>query len=205
MYTRAKAVPTNPNTPRQQAVRQALGQMAVAWNALSSAERADWNIYASNVPMVDRLGETMHLSGQQHFIRSNVPRIQAGLDFVTQAPNIFNLGDIGNFGVVSVDTGTEEINLQWDGGDAWASTVGSAILVYLGRPQNAGVSYFKGPYRFCGAIPGALVPEVSPRAVDYTPSGFVLNVAQIVSVRLVLTQADGRLTNPTEFGGVSPS
>ena len=79
-YFRARALPTNPNTPEQQAVRGYLGTLANLWtNVLTPANRVLWDFYAFNVPVINAVGDSIQLTGQQMYIRANVPRLQAGL------------------------------------------------------------------------------------------------------------------------------
>jgi hypothetical protein len=199
MYTRSKAIPTNPNSIRQQVVRGALGQLSVAWNLLSIIERESWNLYAASVPMVDKLGATIYLSGQQHFIRANVPRLQADLAIVNAAPTTFNLGDKGSIVLDGADI-SNVLNVGFSGGDGWNTEVGAHLLIYTGRPQNAGVGYCKGPFRYAGKISGAAVSPTSPAEIDNSETEYVFVLGQKVWAKTILTHADGRLSVPSIIG-----
>lgn len=92
-YFRAKSNPVNPNTGFQQAIRSAFGELVQMWTStLSDAQRTAWRVYAQTITITDSIGQSGFRTGQQHFIGSNTPRLQAGLAPVLNAPTIFNTG-----------------------------------------------------------------------------------------------------------------
>lgn len=186
MYLRARTKPVNPNTARQQLVRQYLGQLSNTWSLLTQAQRDSWNLYASSVAMTDSAGATIKISGQNHYIRSNAPRLQAGLAVVSVAPSVFDIGP----------TPVAPLPYIYSSGDnsfgfsVADATAGDYALLYIGRPRNPGVSYFRGPYRFAGkGLSTAGTVAVLDTALPY---GLV--AGQVVSVRLQVAKADGRLS-----------
>lgn len=191
-YLRNRAVPTNPNTARQSNVREGLGILTPQWsNVLTQAQRDAWNLYAANVPVIDTLGATIKLSGINQFVRSNAPRVQAGLAVVLDAPTVFNIGEtpaINDFGI-SVATGlTCAINV------ATPITVGDMVLFYYGRPTSQGVSYFRGPYRFANAVPPDVDTGVATGDMDAGTEPFPTAIGTKVFVRTQVSRADGRLS-----------
>ncbi len=186
MYFRARAIPTNPNTALQQEVRQNLGASSNIWSTILTQDQRDgWDLYAKNVPVIDRLGASMLLSGINMYNRSNTPRLQAGLASIPDAPADFNLGTTPNIvsivGVLGVYTLTY----------GPALTADDRILFYLGRPQNAGKSFFRGPYQFSEARAGV--------AVTWTvPIGATWQEGQKIYVRCQVTRADGRLSQEAQ-------
>lgn len=191
MYTRGRAIPTNPKTLQQQAVRNGLQMTSNAWSAtLSDAQRSAWNVYATNVPMVDALGESRNISGNSMYNRSNVIRLQAGLSSVAAGPTTFTLATLTNPTVAGVAS-TGVITVTFNAADAWATAIGGALLIYVSRPQSVGVQFFKGPYRYAGRINGAVLPPTSPGTVS---SPFTLTAGQKVFVQIRATNADGRLS-----------
>jgi hypothetical protein len=198
MYTRTRAIPTNPNTARQQAVRSILGQLAALWQTLSTAQQAAWAAYGDNVAMTDRLGQTIHLSGQQHYIRSNVPRLQAGFVRVDNAPTTFNLGDFTQ-PTFTADESTPEVEVTAGWTDEWCDEDNAALLLYQGRPSSAGKNFFKGPFRYMGKIDGdAISPPAAP--VSFT----TLPYTNIEGLKLWLAaqvcRNDGRLSQRLILG-----
>lgn len=191
MYTRARATPTNPKTPAQQAVRNGLQLAANAWaNTLTTAQRNAWNTYAANVPLTDSLGEARNVSGNAMYNRSNIIRSQAGLSQIAAGPTVYTLATLTNPTVSGVGT-TGVVTVTYTNTDTWAGTVGGALLVYVSRPQSPGITFFKGPYQYAGKINGAATPPTSPGTVT---SPFALAAGQKVFVRILASNADGRLS-----------
>lgn len=194
MYQRARAIPTNPNSPQQAAVRSIMGNLAIIWGSvLTVAQRAVWTIYAEQVPLIDRLGSAMNVTGLNMFIRSNTPRVQAGLDYVAGGPTEFNLGSFTNPSFTATEA-TDVIPTTFDNTDDWANEDDAAALVYVSRPQNPSIAFFKGPYRLAGIIAGdATTPPTSPASIT---SPFAFNAGHRMFVRFQVSRADGRLSLP---------
>lgn len=189
MYTRGRAIPVNPATPGQVAVRNAVGNLTSAWsNVLSAANRTAWNAYAFAVPLTDKLGDSRAVSGINMYVRSNTVRMQAGLASVAAGPVINTLAEL-TAPTVSGVASTGVISVAYTNTDAWAIAAGGALLIYTSRPQSVGVTFFDGPYQYTGRINGAGTPPTSPGTVT---SPFVLTAGQRVFVRIVATNADGR-------------
>ncbi len=71
-YVRAKTKPINPRSSAQSLARTTLATLTYRWSQiLTAAQRTAWNLYASSVAMKNKLGETIFLSGFNHYIRSN--------------------------------------------------------------------------------------------------------------------------------------
>lgn len=79
-YTKAKAVPTNPNSSRQQATRAQLGSFAGKWsNDLTQAQRDAWNAFAQAHTIKNALGEDIFINGINWWIMFNTRLFDAGL------------------------------------------------------------------------------------------------------------------------------
>lgn len=192
-YFRNRVIPTNPGTSFQTAIRSFVGQLTSLWlNTLTSAERAAWDLYAGNVPLLDALGEPINVSGLNMYVRSNVPRLQGALPRVDVAPGVFNLGDFTPAGMSSLSAATQNFNVEFTEADDWVGEDNSSMLVYSSRPQNPSINYFKGPYRLAGQVAGEVaVPPTTPQAVG---SAFPFVLGQVVHVRVQVSRADGRLS-----------
>lgn len=70
-YARNRTVPINPGTASQGTARSMFGSLAMAWNALSGAQRDAWNAWAQGILFTNRLGETYAPSGRQAYISCN--------------------------------------------------------------------------------------------------------------------------------------
>lgn len=200
-YVRGRSVPNNPQSVFQVNVRQYMADLANRWrNVLTELQREAWDVYAMNVLRPDRLGDSVNIGGIGQYIRSNVPRLQAGLARVDAAPGTFNVGGFTNPSIDAVDAAGDTLDLAFTNTDAWAAEVGSAMLVLVSRPQNVSIKYFKGPYRFAGSIAGALVPPTSPATIALP---FPVAVGQRVFIQVRVTRADGRLSNDFRDTGVA--
>jgi hypothetical protein len=204
MYVRARATPTNPNTPEQQAVRSAAAQCTSAWrNILTADQRAGWDLYAQNVELPNPLGSPRNVGGLGMYVRSNVCRIASGvveLVRVDDAPIIFNLGDVGALTVISATAATDVISFGFTDTDDWVDEDGAGLLIYSARAQNPSINYFKGPYRFCTAVLGdSGEPPTTPDAVD---AAFNIDVANKTFVFARVSRTDGRLSTPFRGFGV---
>jgi len=68
-YARRRAVPVNPSSAAQTAVRSALQTVSSRWStALTSADRAAWSNWAASQTILNPLGLPISLTGQQAFV-----------------------------------------------------------------------------------------------------------------------------------------
>lgn len=78
-YARNRAVPVNPDSAKQRAVRTAFAQNARSWSGLNQYSRDMWTAMAANLPKQNRLGDTIFLTGSQTFQSSNQALLPFGL------------------------------------------------------------------------------------------------------------------------------
>lgn len=194
LYFRARTVPVNPQSSFQVSVRNALTQLTSRWaDVLTQAQRDAWAVYNQNVTIIDRLGEPRQIGAIAHYIRSNTPRLQAGLAIVDDAPTTFDLGSFDEPGPQPQEIPTPETSLAFNDTEAWVNTDGSALLVYQSAPQSPTINFFKGPYRFAGSVLGnSTTPETSPVII---PPSQPFVAGQKLFYQYRLTQADGRLSS----------
>ena len=191
-YIRARAIPTDPNSPQQQAVRAVFGNLAIAWEtALIQSQREAWETYAANVPILNALGDQIFISGLNHYIRSNTPRVQAGVARIDVAPTVFNLGDFSNPSF-AYDSAASEIDTTFTVADDWVNEDGAFAFIYGSRQKNETINFHKGPYRFAGTIIGSVgSPETSPSSIA---APFPCAVGNRCFNRFQVSRADGRLS-----------
>lgn len=194
MYVRARATPVNPQSLEQTAIRNALTVLTTRWaSVLTQDERDAWAVYAANVPLTDTLGDARNRSGQQQFLRSNVSRLQAGLAIADTAPTTFDLGSftpVTSYG--AGEAASPNSNFTIDPDDDWANETGSAMLVYVSRPQSPGINFFKGPYRLATTVLGDDSTAPIP-PVDFD-APFAIVEGQKLFGYVRVTRADGRLS-----------
>lgn len=192
-YSRARTKPTNPNTARQVAIRSALATLTSRWSAtLTAPQRTAWNLYGQSVSMKNRLGEAVFLTGFNHYLRSNIPLLQAGLTIVDDGPVIFELPEKDPTFAITASEATQTISYTFDNTMAWALEVGAYLLKYEGQPQNLQRNFFAGPWRFHGTIAGDAVGPTSPD--DEADPPFAFAEGQRLWCYARIARLDGRLS-----------
>ena len=188
-YLRNRTVPVNPNSERQQAVRQCFSECSIAWKSLTNAQRNAWNAYAAETPVLNKLGESVTLSGQAMFVRTNTWLSAAGFATETTAPPSPGLASLLANPEASVVTPTV-VALEITG------TV-TNVAVQMGPPLSAGVTFFRSPYSFVAA------EAVAAGGIEVTiPSSFPYGapvVGQRRPVRITGQDDATRLSNAVEL------
>ena len=192
-YARARTKPVNTNSTSQQAIRNAISSVVGQWlSTLTQTMRDNWITYAGSVAAKNRLGESINLSGFNHFVRSNSFRVYAGLDVVTAGPSVFALPDKDGLFAITLDTGAQKISVAFDDTADWCSEDGAVMAIYASGPQSRSRKFFGGPYRLIGTIVGdSASPPTSPVQFD-PPSEFAGNHKVYAQARI--SRADGRLS-----------
>lgn len=194
-YTRSRSVPVNPNTARQVAARNAVTSLTIAWNnTLTQAQRDAWNVYGANVSWLNRLGQTVNLTGLNHYIRSNAISVALNKPRIDAAPTIFNLAAAELSLSATASEATQQYTIAYDDTQTWANEAGAFQFFYAGLPQNGGIGFFGGPYRFVNLADGA-TPAVSP-GIFAAPFPFA--AGNRLWVRSRILRADGRLSEFAE-------
>lgn len=200
MYFRARTIPTDPATAFQIAIRAIMVSVVARWaTLLSSAQRDDWGVYASLVTLPGPLGDPITVSGFNMFVRANVANLQSGLPFAVDAPTDFNLGDTGvvSFSVAAL---LDNITVSFDDTRPWANIDDGALLLYVSRPQNPTINFFKGPFRKIDPVLGLTAgPPATP---DVQQGPFTMTANQRVWLKVRSTLPDGRLSASQILGPV---
>lgn len=199
LYLRNRSIPTNPNSARQVVIRNAMKTLSAAWSqVLTGAQRAAYGVYAANVTLVNSLGDAIHVSGINMYIRNNAARIQAGLATVPNAPSVFTLPTLTaptlTAGTTS-STGTGTITVAFTGSDPWVSNAGAGLLVFTSRPQSPGISFFKGPYALAGVVTGSATGTATPAHIV---GQFATETGTKIFYRVEVSAADGGLSSAIE-------
>lgn len=194
-YARARTKPVNPNTARQVTVRAALAFVTDRWaQTLTANQRIAWNLYAANVVMQNKLGESINLSGFNHYIRSNMIRKQVALALIDDGPVIFEIPASDPTFAVTASEATQDITSTYDDGLAWASVTGAFLIIFAGQPQNAQRNFFAGPWRIFGVVSG--VDAAPPAGPSIAASPFALSEGQRLWCYARILKLDGRLSEP---------
>lgn len=194
-YVRERAIPTNPNTTQQVAVRAAFTTlMHRFFQKLTDVQRQQWEAYAYAVKYVNRLGAQVTLKASSMYLACNTLRLQAGLDPVDAGPATMQKADLPQDGLASVTLATQKINLAFDNTDAWANETGGALVMFQGQPINKWRWYIHCATRYLGCVLGDDdTPPTSPKTFD---AAFAFQVNQRVPVYFRCLRADGRISDP---------
>lgn len=192
-YIRARTKPINPNSARQAKVRSIIALLVERWNeTLTADQRAAWETYAAAVNMKNKLGETVNLTGFNHYIRSNCSYVDLGGGYFDDAPTTLSLADKDPTFAIAASAATQEITVTFDANMAWNSEPGAGMFMLDGTPQLATRNFFAGPYRGLIWLGGIQPPgNVSPQAHT---SLFVLVEGQRIWVQARIIRVDGRLS-----------
>jgi len=188
-YLRARVKPSGAvASAQQQAVRNALATLATCWSSvLNDDQRSAWEVYASNVKIVNRIGDTIQISGENWYIACNTPRLQAQLPRVDDAPTTFDRGTVA-FPALNATMGGEGIVVTFGG----TVTAPANILVYQGKPYSDGRGKYYGSFQLADICP------ISGGATSLTlaPVFPLPDTSSKCDFKLVVTQDDGRLATP---------
>ena len=196
-YIRPRTKPVNPNSERQAAARSAIMFLAEQWREapMTDLKRAAWDAYAASVAWNNRLGETVHLTGFNHFIRSNAALLRIGAAIVTDGPPDLGLPAADPTMVISaLSAAAQTFTITFDDTADWCSEDDAYLIVEAGQPQNPTRNFFGGPWRFNNSVIGSNgVPIVSP-IVAKTISAWTAIETQLIWFRFSIIRADSRLT-----------
>ncbi|HUW44890.1 MAG TPA: hypothetical protein VMW50_03750, partial [Dehalococcoidia bacterium] len=154
-YIRPRTKPVNPNSVRQVTARTIMSYLAEFWHSeLDATQRGLWDTYAAAVAMTNRLGETIHLTGFNHFIRSNGVVMTYGGATIEDAPTTLSLPEKDTELLCSEeDIAGQTFTFTCDN-SGWAPNgdLKARILLYQGQPQLASRIFFGGPWRYMDVI-----------------------------------------------------
>lgn len=199
-YVRSWKNPVNPRSTRQEAIRAIVSYLAEYWHTtLDDAERAGWKAYADAVSMLNKLGDSINLTGFNHFIRSNAAILTMGETLIETAPTELSLPEKDpTLGCSAEGIAAQTFTFTCD-------TVGFApngesklgILLYQGLPQLATRNFFAGPYRYMDYIDAT---EGAAGTGTYA-AAFPFAVGQKIFFRARMIMISGRLS---EFWSPDP-
>lgn len=170
-YARNRTVPVNPNTTNQLSIRTAFTMAAQYWSAtLTPEQRTGWALYAAATPWLNKLGETVFLSGFNMYCRSATFRLFCGGDIAdtTEAPGLPGIGP-----PVSLDELTVKAVGSTDDPNTVIFVIDSPdtadfLALWIGLPQSSGVNFYKGPWTFVAVESGVTGPGPFTEAVPFT-------------------------------------
>lgn len=194
-YIRPRTKPVNPHSERQERARAILSYLAEYWHTdLDHDQRGLWGDYAAAVAMTNRLGETIHLTGYNHFIRTNAAALKAGGGVFVAAPKVLSLPEKDTvLQCVEESIADQTFSFICDTA-GWAADTEYKywIAIHQGRPQLASRNQYSTPWRYMGIIDvntgsegGATITKAFPFALGQK----VWFQARLMSITGRLSQA----------------
>ena len=175
--------------------RSFLSQTSKAWSQLTDADRAAWDAYATAHPIVDRLGQTVALTGHMMFVSVNSVNLQIGVvlqdtvpDGVAIAPPVLTAANVT----------AAALSITNDD----AIPVNTSFIVFCSPPLSQGRK-FNGDFRIIATGIGTnAAAQVVATAAEITTKYGTIAVGQkyFISVQLV---KDGNLSPQTQIAVVT--
>lgn len=200
-YVRSRTKPVNPKSTFQVYARTIISLLAEYWgDTLTPTERESWETYANAIAMKNKLGETIKLSGFNHFIRSNHQRrwyrISLAAPFqsiVKTAPPGNTLPDKDPSVEIDVDSSPQQISVTFNVDMGWCTEPYAGLIMRMGIPQKGTRNFFAGPWKPCMIVLGNAAGLTTP--VTCLPC-MPVTAGQKVWCTFRITRADGGLTEP---------
>jgi hypothetical protein len=167
-YQRNWRKPVDPRTVLQQDQRANFAMLSTDFvNNMDPGVVEQWNAFAASNPVLNPLGEQIFLTGRNWWQGGNMLRMQAGLDPYAGAPDVMTLALL-NPPSSELDVSTLDITVTFNTGDLWVGTDDAALLVFCSATQSASRHFYKGPWRFAGAVLGdGTTPPTSPATFTF--------------------------------------
>jgi len=190
-YIRPRSIPVNPNTDRQAVVRNAVKSLTIRWAiVLTQLQRDAWDLYAELTPWTNKFGDTVYLTGLNHYVRCNTPRVQWVIAPIDAAPTYFNLGAPDTNLSATASEATQQLTVDGDPAGYWIGEPDAWYFIAMGVPQNPGIKFFDGPWRQISALPGQGPPPF-PAIID---TAWPFAEGQRIWVQTRVARGDGRLS-----------
>jgi len=154
---RQRVTPTNPNTTRQQSVRNNMTELTTAWsNDLTQAQRDAWTAYANAWPITDVFGAAIVLTGLQYYVKTNTVLLQAGEVRMDDAPADQNVESLTVVSA-SADVSNELIMVAFTPDPLGATSV---LQVFATPAISPGISFVKNKLRLITSLTAAATSPV---------------------------------------------
>lgn len=188
-YMRARTKPVDPVSDAQSEQRSRLSYLSTYWQStLSAAQRTAWNTYAAAVPVQNRLGESVYLTGFNMFVRSNTVALQVGMDIVADGPTVLTMPEVDPTFAIAGTANDGLIAITFDDSLPWTSDTEAYMAIYCGQPQGATRNFFGGPWKYAGAL------AQDATSGDTVTAPFTLVTGQKIWCYARIIREDGRLS-----------
>lgn len=157
-YTRTKAMPVNPNSTYQNGIRNILTEVSKHWGTLTDDQRRQWRTWASENPIIDRLGNSQVLQPNAAFASINSRMLYMGQGYLDVPPIADAPAALTGLSLTA-DIGTGGCELTFTPATL---TDQQRLWLYFALVNSAGITYIKNRLRL---VYGSTEEQTSP--LDY--------------------------------------
>lgn len=148
---RMRAVPIQPGTEPQGLQQNIFAGLATDWGGtLTPSSRSQWNFFANQHPVPNKVGQMIKLSGQQMYIKLNCILLTAGVAQTNTPPMNLQVRGLAEAAISLSATGTSVVDIDV------LSIVSATEYAYVFMAANVppGVSNVNNQLVFAGAYVG---------------------------------------------------
>lgn len=147
-YVKRRAGGTNPRTNNQTVRRVRLAQTSLYFtHTLSAAQQSAWRTFASVTPVVNRLGNTTFLSGQQMFCKLSCNLVQSGMAIIATPPASTAVGSPTGLVITAASGSPGALTIA---NTVFGTTGTDLVMMYVSPPLNPGVNFVSSKLRLLG-------------------------------------------------------
>lgn len=141
-YAKQRVAPTNPNTDAQAFVRALMTTIVARWmTVLTVAQRDVWNAATQTFTVPNRIGDAIHLTGLQWYVRCNMLLSMTSEALVAVPPVVpiipaptFTLAHVGATGI--------QVSAIGD----WDETAVAKVMIQASANLAQAKNFWKGPW-----------------------------------------------------------
>jgi len=149
-YVKKKTHGTNPRSGLQSAHRTQVGQLARYYTfTLTDAQRSAWRTFASSSPVINRLGNTAFLSGQQIFAKVSAQILASGGAIIATPPASTIVGTPTGITIAAVHGGGGSVTIT---NFVAAAGANDRVIMYVSPPMNPGRAFISSALRRISSV-----------------------------------------------------
>lgn len=198
-YTRNRVTPLNPQSARQQSVRNNMTELSTAWGVdLTQSQRDSWIAFAQAWPTTDVFGAVIVLTGLQMFTRQNMTLLQAGLPRIDTAPVNLDVESLLTLDV-SAAIGTASLSV------AFTPTplgTGSHLQVFATPPLQPGISFAKNLLRLISTEDDETASPVNVWTQYVAEFGTPVAGQKVIVQARVINEVNGTVSTPLNASAI---
>lgn len=161
-------------------------------DTLSAAQRTAWSTYAEAVPVKNRLGESVYITGFNWYLAVNICRAQAQNSKCDDGPVTLTLVESDPGFAITASAATQLITFTLTDALPWRAIPAAVMCVFQGRPQVVTRNYFNGPWQYAGCFPGNAVAPYTKAA----PMTLIAGQKIWTYGRIATGPTDARISGP---------